>query len=741
MRIFGRKKITEVPDLTLVPAQENGEFDFFAVLAKALLLFLLTYGAVGGFLSAIEVEYNNSLCMLVLFVLALLMSAAYETGKRWLQNLACIMYFFLYLYITISRFRLIINGYFAILNRIYEVSRIYLDVNDGLEYSLSITETYTTITMFALFLGMVLVILFNIMLQSKCSLLKIVIFTLPPYVIPFYLDCSPDFIYILFLLIGYLTIAILRGGNMNVKLSKRMRYALPLTTILTILITQTSSLILTEREYGRIIPKNAMKEASEENMTQFAQYGLMALFRRQNTGSSVDNGRLSKAASVMPSYETMLKVRYTPYDFRPVYLKSFTGKQYLGDRWTQAGDTPPDDGLMAMNVESRIKSYYRLMEGEQPQAGSMQGRGLMEVEKLDDADVNEYLPYYTDVDSIERQGNVSFYTYYPAVGQSVEADGEAAGAYLDVPVSCINAVAKVCQEANFSGTEEEIAAQIVSFFQDNYSYTLRPGFYFGNPDYITHFLQESKRGYCAHFASAATMLFRYMGISARYVEGYAFSYTDVVETGEIIEGAEYSDYYSGYAPLGETALIEIDIPDSYAHAWVEIYVEGMGWIVVDPTPAQEPQENTTSFWDAIMARSGNDADLEIPENNLGTYLEGALSGISYVLPAAAVLFAIIVGIMYLRRVYRQKKLSSRERARLEYGQIQSYLVKKHWNYQKLRTLQTQLDWIKDNCRAEINEDLKAALYQVYFAESVDYDCEELCRQLRQIRKALIRKKR
>lgn len=735
MRIFGRKKITEIPDLTLVPAQERGEFDFFAALAKALLLFLLAYGALGGFLSAIEVEYNNSLCMLALFVLALLLSAVYETGKRWLQNVACILYFILYLYITITRSRFIVNGYFAVLNRIYEIARIYLNVNDGMVYSISITETYTTITMFALFFGMVLVILFNIMLQNKCSLLKVIVLTLPPYVIPFYLDCSPDFIYVLFLLIGYLTIALLRGSNLNVKLSKRMRYTLPLTAILTILIVQTASWFLTEREYGKIIPKNAAKEASEENMMLFAQYGLMALFRNQSDGSSVDNGRLSKAASVMPSYETMLKVRYTPYDYRPVYLKSFTGKQYLGDRWTKAGNMSPDDGLMVADVDNRIESY-RSMEGGQNQAGSRQGRGLMEVERLDEADANDYLPYYTDVAFNERQGNVSVYTYYPATDPAIEVYSEAADAYLDVPASCLSAVAKICRDANLSGTEEEIAEQIVSFFETNYSYTLRPGFYFGNPDYITHFLLESKKGYCAHFASAGTMLFRYMGIPARYVEGYAFSYIDVVETGEIVEDAEYSDYYNGYAPLGETAVVEIDIPDSYAHAWVEIYVNGRGWIVVDPTPSQVTEEDTTSFWDAFMVRSGNDIDLEIAEDNIGTYLEGVLSGISYVLPAAAALFAIAMVSMYLRRRYRLKKLSSRERARLEYGQLQSYLVKKHWNYRKLQTIQTQLGWIRDNCSTEISGELEKALYQLFFAESVDYDCEELCRQLRQIRKTL-----
>lgn len=729
MRIFGRKKKTENPELTLVQVPENREYDFFAALAKALLLFLLAYGALGGFLSAIDIEYNNGLCMVTLFALALFLSAMYETGKKWITNLAGILYFVVYLYLSVSRYRLINNGFFAILNRLYVLARQYLNVVDGLEYLLNTEDIYSAVTMFALFLGMVEIILLNIILQNKCSLLKVAVLTLPPYVIPFYLNYSPDLIYTLFLLTGYLTVAILRSGNIHAKLSKQMRYILPLTVVLTVLIVRTVSFILPENVYRGIVPKNARKKASEENIAQFAQYGLMALFRQGSVGAGVSGGRLSKNAALMPSYETVLKVRYTPYDFQTVYLKAFTGKDYQGDRWTQAEDELPDDGLMSMTADSRIKSYNGLIEGGQ-------GRGIMEVEKLDDTDTYEYYPYYTDIDLNEKRGNVSAYTYYPAVSATDNVTGEASDAYLDVPPGCRRAVARICEEAGFSGTEAEIAAQIVSYFRDNYSYTLRPGFYFGNPDYITHFLLESKRGYCMHFASAATMLFRQMGIHARYAEGYAFSYLDVLEGGSLVEGAEYDDYYDGYAPLGETALVEIEIPDSYAHAWVEIYVEGQGWIVVDPTPVRTSQEDTTSFWEAFMTGNVNNTNTGAAESNLGAYLEGALSGISYVLPAAAALFLMGLLTVYLLRTYREKKLPGRERVRLEYGRIQSYLSRKHEGYQRLRTLHEQLDWIRDNRRLEINDEQEDALYQVYFGENVSCDCEALYRQLQKIRNTL-----
>lgn len=711
MRIFGRKKKAESSELTLVQVQESRKYDFFAALAKALLLFLLVYGALGGFLSAIQLDYNNGLCMLVLFALAFILSAVYETGKKWLTNLVGFLVFVAYLYVAVANYWVINSGYYAVLNRIYEMARLYFRVQTGMEHSLVVEETYVTVTAFVLFFGMVGVILLNIMLQNKSSLLKVVLLTLTPYVVLFYLESSPDLIYMIFLLTGYLTVAILQRGNVREKISRQTRYILPLAAVLAVLLVRLTAFLLPEFIYSNMIPKNAVKEASERQMSRYAQFGLMALFPQGSSGTGVSGGMLSKSSAVIPTYETVLLVRYTPYDLQPVYLKAFTGKDYLGDRWSEAEDEPLETGFK-------------------------EGRGIMEVEKLDDADRFDYQPYYTDEEMTRTLDNVTYYTYYPAVGDADEVSSQADDAYLYVPVSCKNAVERVCWDAGLWGTGEEIAAQITEYFQDNYSYTLRPGFYFGNPDYITHFLLESKRGFCVHFASAATMLFRQMGIPARYVEGYAFSYYNVVEEGSLVEGAKYSDYYDGYAPIGETALIEMAIPDAYAHAWVEIYVDGKGWIVVDPTPARTDGEDSMSFWDAFMNGNGDGTNLNMAESNLGAYLETALGGMTYVLLGAAALFGIGYGTANLLRMQREKKLPGRERVQLEYGRMQSCLSRKYQDFRKLRTLREQLQWIRSHSRLEIGKEQEAALYQVYFAENADCDCEELCTQLRKMRSAL-----
>ncbi len=76
---------------------------------------------------------------------------------------------------------------------------------------------------------------------------------------------------------------------------------------------------------------------------------------------------------------------------------------------------------------------------------------------------------------------------------------------------------------------------------------------------VDFFLFDSKQGYCEHFATAYAVLCRLAGIPSRVVTGYS--------TGD-------------YNPF--TGLYEVSLDD--AHAWVEIYLAGVGWVARDPTP-------------------------------------------------------------------------------------------------------------------------------------------------------------
>lgn len=92
-------------------------------------------------------------------------------------------------------------------------------------------------------------------------------------------------------------------------------------------------------------------------------------------------------------------------------------------------------------------------------------------------------------------------------------------------------------------------------------------------DAVEYFLITGKKGYCIHFASAGALILRELGIPARYVYGY------VAKSGSLQKDG------SGYTA---------SVLDSYAHAWVEIYLDNYGWVPVEMTPGYSQMEFSES---------------------------------------------------------------------------------------------------------------------------------------------------
>jgi transglutaminase-like putative cysteine protease len=78
---------------------------------------------------------------------------------------------------------------------------------------------------------------------------------------------------------------------------------------------------------------------------------------------------------------------------------------------------------------------------------------------------------------------------------------------------------------------------------------------------LVDFALNTKRGYCQHFAGAMALMLRYVGVPARVAEGFT----------------------SGkYDPDSGTWTVT----DHDAHAWVEVWFRGFGWLPFDPTPGR-----------------------------------------------------------------------------------------------------------------------------------------------------------
>ncbi|AXJ10385.1 DUF3488 and transglutaminase-like domain-containing protein [Arthrobacter sp. PM3] len=107
----------------------------------------------------------------------------------------------------------------------------------------------------------------------------------------------------------------------------------------------------------------------------------------------------------------------------------------------------------------------------------------------------------------------------------------------------------------------------------DFTYSLQSpvqGGYDGNGLSVLADFLTQKSGYCIHFASAMAVMARLEGIPSRIAVGYAPGRPT---------GATVS--VSGQGPLPE---FEVDARD--AHAWPELYFQGIGWVPFEPTPSR-----------------------------------------------------------------------------------------------------------------------------------------------------------
>lgn len=202
---------------------------------------------------------------------------------------------------------------------------------------------------------------------------------------------------------------------------------------------------------------------------------------------------------------------------------------YTGDRITEVVSDVPSSHLL-FNTRSEIFSRTLLPEGY------------------------EYQLTYRRFD----RRNAGLADRIEELEQSGARDGafeRAAASYLQLPDSLPASVAAKAREiAGGLASPYRQMEQLEAYLSTRYTYTLTPGNVPRKKDFVEYFL-ESGEGYCVYFASAMTVMARTLGVPSRFVIGYGLQ-------------AEGSDWMA-YADT--------------AHAWVECYIRGVGWIPFDPT--------------------------------------------------------------------------------------------------------------------------------------------------------------
>jgi transglutaminase-like putative cysteine protease/uncharacterized membrane protein YfcA len=240
---------------------------------------------------------------------------------------------------------------------------------------------------------------------------------------------------------------------------------------------------------------------------------------------------------------------------------------------------------------------------------------------------------------------------------NMEAVGEYQKPYLEVP-ELPQRVLDLAEEIVPEGAGSfDRALAIEDFLKSEYEYSLDIPPLPAGEDALDFFLFEQRQGYCEHFATAYALLCRLAGIPARVVTGYS--------TGD-------------YNPF--SGLYEVSLSD--AHAWVEIYLQGIGWVTMEPTPGfamPEPGGAGGSMWifgDFISWVSSRISSL-IPGFIRSAFKSGfsaiasaassLISGIAYSLrqspwlPATFLIVLLLFILLYLARKRRPRKSLRDER--------------------------------------------------------------------------------
>ena len=250
-----------------------------------------------------------------------------------------------------------------------------------------------------------------------------------------------------------------------------------------------------------------------------------------------------------------------------VYLKINSYGDYLGqEKWATAPvydqliadkysasyltslllSSQKNNNPVAVQIESLCGYYalpYYMLDGDyQIQTNDSVNRG--------DASSVYSVNYYRYPDNLKNVSSV-FADYEREYRNFVYQN------YLNLDETSLEYMRNLIKKQGFSASDPDIIQKVAKFIQNAAVYNLDyPKSLETEPNVAIAFLENYKEGVCRHYSISATLLFRALGIPARYCVG-ALAFT---EAGEWTE-----------------------VPSGQAHAGVEVYLDGIGWVYVEVT--------------------------------------------------------------------------------------------------------------------------------------------------------------
>ena len=266
---------------------------------------------------------------------------------------------------------------------------------------------------------------------------------------------------------------------------------------------------------------------------------------------------LNSSASAQDREKLILRVRAETDGY--MYLRCFSYGDYTGTGWRRAEE--PENGISSLD-------FTALALADKADSA----RHSLDIRFASGVDVAA-VPYYSvqSADSdiyVPAEGRNYSVSYYSSDGSwdsltlpeeyaqdELSYRSYATTEYTALPEGTKANVLQLIQQAGLRADSPDIIAEVASYVRSCVSYDLDTQPY-PTEDYAVYFLQNAETGYCVHYATAAAVIYRALGIPARVTDGFLFR----AQAGEVV-----------------------DVLQANEHAWVEVYLDGLGWIPVEVT--------------------------------------------------------------------------------------------------------------------------------------------------------------
>lgn len=417
---------------------------------------------------------------------------------------------------------------------------------------------------------------------------------------------------------------------------------------------------------------------------QLEDMGITSYLRATHDDDSIISGRISRGNNHRTN-RARIRVTVDRLPSSTVYLKNFVGSTYTGEKWDSVDDNRVLEEAVENSSLSKVQylnwihysMYYTLNDMTNEGARKIQ----LGIKNLSSSEGEPYyIPYLSAyVDQSSKNADYTYNLYeddqmkinwnkqitpdtsqdhYPYYSYSTQDFDryksicrqlislyrkQALKTYTAVDQTKIPRLSDYVKKHKLSSLND-ITAFIADSLEENASYTTTPGNTPTNKDVVEYFLFENHQGYCIHFASAATLMYRLYGVPARYVSGYSVSPTEFKRNSD----GTYS----------------ATVTDQAAHAWTEILLDDYGWTPVEVTPdssgsinAQYPGFNLSAAENHLANKNWNLSLNNVTKNKLNIALDITPDRDFFItlFKLILILFVIILSaIKIIRRILKER---------------------------------------------------------------------------------------